>query len=205
MKRRCRQWGVIIAVLGAVLGPGGTALAQEAKIGFIDAQAALDRSKPGRVSKDLLEQYVKSRQQIIDVDEEEIRQLEEELKKQSAVLSSDAQKEKQEALQRKYLTYQKRAGELTKEVQEKRTEVLKEFNRKLVKAVQQVAERGGYAVVFDRESEGGVVLFAKEQMNLTDQVVTELDRLAATEESSPKPAAKPAPKPSTDGSSGKTP
>jgi outer membrane protein len=183
----------------------GLAMAEEIKIGYVDAQSVLDRSKPGQASKELLEQYVKSRQQIIDVDEEEIRQLEEELKKQLAVLSPDAQKEKQESLQRKYLVYQKRAGELTKEVQERRAEVLKEFNRKMVQAVQRVAERGGYAVVMDKESEGGVVLFAKEQMNLTDQIVAELDKMGAADGAAAKPAAKPTPKPHTDGSSGKNP
>jgi outer membrane protein len=186
MKRQCMIWGVVIALTGW----GSSALAQEGKIGFVDAQAVLDRSKPGQASKTVLEQYVKSRQQLIDTDEEEIRQLEEDLKKQSGVLSPEAQKEKQDTLQRKYLTYQKRAGELTKEVQDRRTEVLKEFNRKLVQAVQQVAERDGYSMVLDKEAEGGVVLFAKETMNLTDPVVKELDRIAASEESLPKPAAK---------------
>lgn len=190
-------WGVVIAVLGW----GGGALAEEIKIGYVDAQAVLDRSKPGQASKELLEQYVKSRQQLIDTDEEEIRQLEDDLKKQASVLSAEAQKEKQEALQRKYISYQKRAQDLTKEVQDRRTEVLKDFNRKLVQAVQHVAERGGYAMVLDKESEGGVVLFAKEPMNLTDEVVKELDRLAAAEEAAPKPASTPDKK----GASGKSP
>lgn len=189
---------MIWAVAFSVLGWGGSALAQEVKIGYVDAQSVLDRSKPGQASKDLLEDYVKSRQQLIDSDEEEIRQLEEDLKKQSGVLSVDAQKEKQEALQRKYLSYQKRAGELTKEVQDRRTEVLKDFNRKLVKAVQQVAERGGYAMVLDKEAEGGVVLFAREPMNLTDQVVKELDRLAASDSAPAKPAASAKPGKSSD-------
>ena len=65
-------WGVVFALMGW----GSSALAQEGKIGFVDAQAVLDRSKPGQASKTLLEQYVKSRQQLIDTDEEEIRQLE---------------------------------------------------------------------------------------------------------------------------------
>jgi len=198
MRRQRIIWSVVIAVLG---WGGGALAAEEVKIGYVDAQAVLDRSKPGQASKELLEQYVKSRQQLIDTDEEEIRQLEEDLKKQSAVLSADAQKEKQEALQRKYLSYQKRAGELTKEVQDRRTEVLKDFNRKLVQAVQVVAEGGGYAMVLDKETEGGVVLFARQPMNLTDQVVKELDRMAASEESVPKPA----PKPNTDKPPGKTP
>jgi len=204
-----RRQGMVVwsvAVLGVMLS--GPAIAEEMKIGYVDAQEVLDRSKPGKVSKEQLEQYVKSRQQIIDVDEEEIKQLEEELKKQQGVLSADAQKEKQESLQRKYLTYQKRAGELTKEVQDKRTEVLKDFNRRMVQAVQQVAKRSGYAVVFDKENEGGVVLFAKEQMNLTDQVVAELDRMSAAEgAATPAPKADPNanPKANPDGSPGKSP
>jgi outer membrane protein len=205
MTRRRIIWGVVIAAVIAVVvtmaGWGSSALAQEAKIGFVDAQAVLDRSKPGQASKSVLEQFVKSRQQLIDTDEEEIRQLEEDLKKQSTVLSAEAQKEKQDTLQRKYITYQKRAGELTKEVQDRRTEVLKDFNSKMVQAVQHVAERDGYAMVLDKEAEGGVVLFAKEFMNLTDPVVKELDRIAASEESAPKPASKS----KNDGSSGKTP
>jgi len=197
MRRREMLWAVVVAVLVW----GGSALADELKIGYVDAQAVLDQSKPGQASKEVLEQYVKSRQQLIDTDEEEIRQLEEDLKKQSAVLSADAQKEKQEALQRKYISYQKRAGELTKEVQDRRAEVLKDFNRQLVQAVQHVAERGGYAMVLDKETEGGVVLYAKEPMNLTEQVVKELDRMAAAGEAAPKPSSK------TDksGSSGKSP
>jgi len=197
MRRREMLWAVVVAVLVW----GGSALADELKIGYVDAQAVLDQSKPGQASKEVLEQYVKSRQQLIDTDEEEIRQLEEDLKKQSAVLSADAQKEKQEALQRKYISYQKRAGELTKEVQDRRAEVLKDFNRQLVQAVQHVADRGGYAMVLDKETEGGVVLYAKEPMNLTEQVVKELDRMAAAGEAAPKPSTK------TDkaGSSGKSP
>ncbi|HXZ25319.1 MAG TPA: OmpH family outer membrane protein [Nitrospiria bacterium] len=196
MRRREMLWAVVVAVLVW----GGSALADELKIGYVDAQAVLDQSKPGQASKEVLEQYVKSRQQLIDTDEEEIRQLEEDLKKQSAVLSADAQKEKQEALQRKYISYQKRAGELTKEVQDRRAEVLKDFNRQLVQAVQHVADRGGYAMVLDKEIEGGVVLYAKEPMNLTDQVVKELDRMAAAGEAAPKPSSK-TDKPGTSGKS----
>jgi outer membrane protein len=191
-------WAVVVV---AVFAWCGSAVADELKIGYVDAQAVLDQSKPGQASKEVLEQYVKSRQQLIDTDEEEIRQLQDDLKKQATVLSADAKKEKEDAFQQKVMNYQKRAAELTKEVQDRRAEVLKDFNRQLVQAVQHVAERGGYAMVLDKETEGGVVLFARDPMNLTNQVVKELDRMAAAEEAAPKPSSK------TDkgGSSGKSP
>ena len=196
-------WGVMVVGLGGSVARA----AEELKIGYIDAQQVLDRSKIGQVSKEQLEQYVKSRQQIIDVDEEEIRRLEEELKKQGAVLSPEAQREKQESFQRKLASYQKRAGELSKEVQDKRAEVLKEFNQKLTHALQRVAEKGGYALVLDKELDGGVVLYVKEQMNLTEQVIAELDRVASGESSGPsggQSGGKPA-KPAQNGASEKTP
>jgi outer membrane protein len=162
---------------------GAAGAADMVKVGYVDAQQVLDRAKSGQVSKEQLEQYVKSRQQLIDVDEEEIRRLEGELKKQASVLSPEAQQEKQEVFQRKLGAYQRRASELSKEVQDKRTEVLKAFNAKLTQVVRRVAEREGYAIVLDKEQEGGVVLYAREQMSLTDAVVAELDRMTADESS----------------------
>jgi outer membrane protein len=195
MARWLILWGVIVIGMGAGLAVGSALAAEEVKIGYVDAQQVLDRSKAGQVSKAQLEEYVKSRQQLIDVDEGEIRRLEEELKKQSAVLSQEAQREKQESLQRKLVNYQKRAGELSKEVQDRRAEVLKEFNQKLTRALQRVAERGGYAIVLDKEQEGGVVLYAKAQMDLTEQVVAELDRTAPGESAAPAQSGAPDKKP----------
>ncbi|MEW6325853.1 MAG: OmpH family outer membrane protein [Nitrospirota bacterium] len=191
-----KRWLVFVSV--AAMVAAGPVAAQELKIGYVDAQQALDQSKIGRASKEQLEQYVKSRQQVIDVDEEEIRRLEEELKKQTAVLSPEAQRDKQETFQRKLLNYQKKAGELSKEVSDKRAEVLKEFNGKLSQALRRVAEQGGYAIVLDKESEGGVVLYAREQMNLTEHVIAELDRMAAGDSgkpAKPSPSGGSAPKP----------
>lgn len=191
---------VLVCVVVAGLGWGQAVVAQEVKFGYVDAQQVLDRSKIGQVSKEQLEQYVKSRQQLIDADEAELRQMEEEIKKQASVLSPEAQREKQETMQRKLFTYQKRAGDLSKEVQEKKAEVLKEFNKQLSRAVQQVAERGGYTMVFDRENEGGAILYAKAKMDLTDPVVAELDKAAVKGDAPAKPMK------SGDGdSSGKTP
>ena len=178
-----KRWLVCWSMVAVGLWGGAAGAADEVKVGYVDAQQVLDRAKSGQVSKEQLEQYVKSRQQLIDVDEEEIRRLEGELKKQASVLSPEAQQEKQEVFQRKLGAYQRRASELSKEVQDKRTEVLKAFNAKLTQVVRRVAEREGYAIVLDKEQEGGVVLYAREQMSLTDAVVAELDRMTADESS----------------------
>ncbi len=148
------------------------------KIGYVDAQKILDNTKAGKKSKESMEEFIKSRQKIIDLDENEIKQLQEDLQRQGAVLSPDARREKEESLQRKVVDYQRRAGEMNKEVQNKKKEVLDKFNAELEGVVKKVAEGGGYSFVIDRNAEGGVLLYGKESFNLTDEVVKEFEKTA---------------------------
>ena len=150
--------------------------ADAVKIGYVDAQKVLDNTKAGKKSKEGLEEFLKSRQKIIDLDESEIKQLQDDLTRQAAVLSPDARREKEESLQRKVMDYQRRAGEMNKEVQAKKKEVLDKFNKDLEGIVKKVAEQGGYTFVIDRNAEGGVLLYAKESFDLTDEVVKEFEK-----------------------------
>lgn len=164
---------------------GGSAWAQAAegfKVAYLDTQKVFDQSKAGKKAKGMLEEYVKSRQKIIDLDEAEIKELEDSLVKQESVLSPDAKRTKQEELQRKLLAYQKKAGDLNREIQDKKIEVLNDFHGQLQGVVKRVAEREGYAMVFDKAGGGpadlAAVLYAKESLSITDKVLAELDKEA---------------------------
>ncbi|HXC62390.1 MAG TPA: OmpH family outer membrane protein [Nitrospiria bacterium] len=152
--------------------------AESLKIGTIDAQKVLENTKAGKKAKATMEEFVKSRQKIIDLEEQDIKNLEDELAKQGPVLSADAKKDKQETFQRKMLDYQKKVSELNKEVQNKKKEVLEDFNKTLEGVVKSIAEKEGYTVILDRNSEGGVILYAKESVDLTDKVVQEFNKSA---------------------------
>ncbi len=152
--------------------------AENLKIGTIDAQKILDNTKAGKKTKATMEEYVKSRQKIIDLEEQEIKNLEDELVKQGPVLSAEAKKDKQDAFQRKMLDYQKKVAELNKEVQNKKKEVLEDFNKTLEQIVRNIAEKEGYTVILDRNTEGGIIVYAKESVDLTDKVIQEFDKRA---------------------------
>lgn len=148
------------------------------KMAYIDAQKILDNSKAGKRAKATIEEYVKSRQKIIDLEEEELKRLDTELAKQAAVLSPEARKEKEETLKRKFTDYQKRAADLRSEVDAKKLEILKEFNQGLEDAVKRAAEKEGYVIVFDKNPMGGPLVYAKEGLDITDKVVAEYDKKA---------------------------
>ncbi|MBI3610848.1 MAG: OmpH family outer membrane protein [Nitrospirae bacterium] len=172
-----KRMGVVGTILfGMFLAAPSVQSAESLKIGYVDAQKILDNTRAGKKSKESMEEFVKSRQKIIDLDESEIKQLQDDLARQAAVLSADARREKEDALQRKVIDYQKRAGDMNKEVQVKKKEVLERFNKDLEGIVKKVAERNGYTFIIDKNAEGGVLLYAKESLDLTDEVVKEFEK-----------------------------
>ncbi|MEW6683074.1 MAG: OmpH family outer membrane protein [Nitrospirota bacterium] len=182
--RRIRASGARGLMIGlAAVSMAVPAWAQSAegpKFGYIDTQKVFDQSKVGKKAKGLLEEFVKSRQKIIDLEETEIKELEDSLVKQESVLSPEAKKAKQEDLQRKLIAYQKKATDLNREIQDKKAEVLNDFHLQLQGVVKKVAERDGYTMVFDKGAGGpadlAAVLYAKESLSITDKVLAELDK-----------------------------
>jgi len=150
------------------------------KVGYIDTLKVFDQSKIGKKAKSVLDEFVKSRQKIIDLEEAELKELEDTLTKQDAVLSPEAKKAKQDEMQRKLLAYQKQANELNREIQDKKAEVLNDFHGQLQTVVKRVAEREGYWLVFDKGSgdapEVNSLLYAKDSLGITDKVLAELDK-----------------------------
>jgi outer membrane protein len=152
--------------------------AEGLKIGYIDAQKILETSKEGKQIKTKMEDYLKPRQKIIDDQKEDLKKFEEELNRQASVLSAEARKAKEEDFRKRLSDYQRRAMELNDEVQNKKLDVLKEFNRRLEEAVRQIAEKEGYTFVFDKNAEGGALVFARDAYDLTSKVIDQVDKNA---------------------------
>lgn len=151
------------------------AYSEEFKMGYVDSQKALDESLSGKQVKDALQEYVQSRQKIVDIEETELRKLQEDISKQSAVLSQEARQEKEDMFQKKFMEYQKKVGELQKEIQQRRNEKLEEFNVGLDKIVKAIGEKEDFSIILNN-LEVNIVLYAKPSLNLTDRVIAELDK-----------------------------
>ena len=150
--------------------------AAELKIGFVNALKIFESTKLGKKSKATLEDYIGARQKIITQEEEEIKKLEEEITKQSAVLSPEAKKEKEGQFQKKLVQYQKKGSELNKEIQDKKSEIIHDFNRTMEEAVKKVSEKEGYQMVLDKNPDIGTIVYATGSMDITAKVIEELDK-----------------------------
>lgn len=149
------------------------------KMGVVDPQAVLEKSKAGKKALDGLKEYVSTRQKLLSGDEEELRNTEKTLKEQAAKLSDTEKKEKETQFRTKVQEFQKRAQEFNQELQGKQKELVDEYMKKISSATKTVAEKGGFALVVDRGSEQTVkiVIYSKDTIDLTDQVIKEFDRV----------------------------
>ncbi|MDE3049975.1 MAG: OmpH family outer membrane protein, partial [Nitrospirota bacterium] len=127
--------------------------AEAFKMGVVDPQTVLEKSKAGKKALDGLKEYVSTRQKLLSRDEEELRNTEKTLKEQVAKLSDAEKKEKETQFRAKIQDYQKRAQEFNQELQGKQKELVDDYMKKIGAATQTVAEKGGFSIVVDKGSE----------------------------------------------------
>lgn len=152
--------------------------ADSVKIGFIDAQKVLDSTKLGKKAKANLDEYVESRRKILELEQKDLKDLEEALIKQGSLLSAEAKRGKQEEFQKKLEQYQRKALEIEREVQVKQLDLVRSFRKELEGVIKKIAEREGYAYILDKDNESGNILYAKESFDLTSLAIQEMDKLA---------------------------
>ena len=180
-KTRWGQMVVTLAVTGTwlTLSASGAGAADAFKMGVIDPQVVLEKSKAGKKALDGLKEYVSTRQKLLSRDEEELRNTEKTLKESGSKLSEGEKKEKEAQFRSKIQEYQKRAQEFNQELQGKQKELVDDYMKRIASATQTVAEKGGFSIVVDKGSEQTIkiVIYSKDTIDLTDQVIKEFDRI----------------------------
>lgn len=173
-----RYWVSIMSIVAMTLGLSGCAgpvAKVDGKFGVINSQRLLNDTIAGKRAKDNLAAYSKSRQALMELEERELRRLEEDFVKQSSVLSPAAKRDREEQFRRRMQEYQQKATELNREVQEKQKDVLEGFRDKIETVAGKVAKRLGLQVVIDK-SKGGPTIYHEEGLDISNEVVEEFDR-----------------------------
>jgi outer membrane protein len=169
-------WMVALATwIALVAGCAGAGTKIEGTIGLVDPARVLNDSTAGKKAKDSLTAFSKNRQALIEIEEKELRRMEEDFIKQATVLSPAAKNEREQIFRRRMAEYQQKAGELNREVQEKQKDVLEAFRDKVEAVVAKVAKRNGLQVVIDK-GKGGPAIYGAQELDITTQVIEEFNK-----------------------------
>ena len=167
--------GIVVGVM-LVLGGCATPKAPiDGKIGVINSQRLFNETTAGKRAKDILAAFSKNRQTLLELEERELRRMEEDFVKQASVLSPVAKREREEQFRRRMQEYQQKANDLNREIQEKQKDVLEGFRDKVELVVEKVAKRQGLQVVVDK-SKGGSTIYHEQNLDLSDQVIEDFNR-----------------------------
>ncbi|TAJ23093.1 MAG: OmpH family outer membrane protein [Nitrospirae bacterium] len=152
--------------------------AEAFKMGVLDPQEVLEKSRSGKRALDALKEYARTRQKLLTSDEEELKGLEKQLKDQESGLAEAQKREKEAKFRAKIQEYQKRAQEFNQELQVKQKELVDDYMKKIAVAAKAVAERGGFSLVVDKGSETTlkIVIYNKDALDLTNEVIKEFDK-----------------------------
>ncbi|MCP9469528.1 MAG: OmpH family outer membrane protein [Nitrospira sp.] len=166
---------LLLLPLTAFVSPAWAA--EDFKMGVVDPQIVLEKSKAGKRALEGLKEYVSIRQKLLAKDEEELRNTEKQLREQAAKMSETEKREKETQFRTKVQDYQKRAQEFNQELQRKQKELVDDYMKKIMAATKTVAEKGGFSLVLDKGSEQTmkIVIYNKDAIDLTEQVVKEFD------------------------------
>ena len=153
--------------------------AQGIKIGFIDTGRVLESSPQAEAAQKRLEKEFSPRDKEIVAAQKKVVKLEEKLTRDGAIMS-DVERRR---LERDILTQKrdlKRAGEEAREdFNIRRNEEFDKVRRQVRKVIVDIAEKKKFDLIL----EGGVV-FASDQVNITDEVIKQLKLEGASSKNS---------------------
>jgi len=161
-----------------------SALAAGGKSACVDTQTVFDKTKLGKKYQGVVREYFESRKKILDMDGDEIQKLQEEYnkQKQAKLLNDKAQKEKEETISRKISDYEKKRSEFQTEISKKNEELANEFNQRMIAVLKEIVKKEKVSLVLNKtinimsKAEVPSVLYADEDLDLTDKVIAEMDK-----------------------------
>lgn len=144
-----------------------SAQAAELKIGYVDFQKIVSQSDQGKEAMKTLDSIEKAKSALINEKVNEIKKLEEELTKQSAVLNPETKEKKQADHERLMMEYQKMRRASDEELKKNEGEFIQKIVLDIKKLLAKISEEEGYAAILN---EAGIA-YIRPEADLTDRVL----------------------------------
>jgi outer membrane protein len=148
--------------------------AQAVKIGVVDLQKFQKNSKAFQKASLGVKKKFDDMQQKLTEERGAVAKLDEELKKQSMMLSLDAQEDKKRELDKKQRQFKFMYDEFTQEMKETEIDTMKKIMKDLEKIVEKMAEKETYTIILERRTLG--LLYFNAAIDLTDRVTEAYDK-----------------------------
>ena len=165
---------VFLGLLAMVFLQPAPLAAQNVKVGVVDLQKFQKNSKAFQRASLVVKKKFDEMQQKLNDERNTLGKLDEELKKQSMMLSLDAQEDKKRDFEKKQRQFKFMYDEYSQEMKETEMEAIKKVMKELEKVVEEMGKKEGYTIILERRTLG--LLYFNNTIDLTDRVTEAYDK-----------------------------
>lgn len=153
---------------------GSVSMAADIKIGVLDMKRLQQRSARFQTIREELKKKYNSLQKRLDTEKEQIQKLEQDLQKQSMMLSLDAKEDKEMELGKMTRHYKYMVGEVTQEMKDAEFEATRKVGKDIEKIVEKIGKKEGYTVILEQGTVG--LIYYNDTIDITSQVIKAYDQ-----------------------------
>lgn len=170
---------LLVAVLG-VIGPSAWAQGQvpPATVAVIDIERVMIETKAAKSVQRQVQGFRQKMRERFAGEEQALRREERELKRQATVLDPQTFDAKRREFERRVIDAQRRAQDASRQIDLAAKKALGEIQAVLIEVVRLLTEEMGFNVVVDKSQ----ILFAARTLDITEQVIRDLDQQIASVE-----------------------
>lgn len=158
----------ILATLLLVCLGAGAAWA-ETKIGVVDVQRALNESEAGKKAKENLNKRVEKMQTDLKAKKDALDKIEADFKKQSAVLSGDAKRDKEKEFDRKKRDFADTVRDYQEEINQAELTATQPIVKDLEQLIEKLGKDQGYTVILEQKMSG--TIYTAKGVDITEQII----------------------------------
>ncbi len=147
--------------------------ADACKIGVVDIAVFQQKSVAFQKIKDEYIKNMEPKRQELETERSELVELEEELRKQSMMLSLDAKEDRRKELAKRSRHYKYLENELVQEIKE--AEAVRAIGADIQEIVEKIGKKEGYTMILEKRAVG--FLYNNDKIDITDEVIKAYDQM----------------------------
>ncbi len=164
---------ILVCLSLGLFAQHGLAWADNIKIGVLSMKRLQQNSAKFQKIREELKTKFNTLQKKLDSERDQITKIEEELQKQSMMLSLDAKEGKEMELGKKSRHYKYMYEEVTQEMKNAEYEATKKVGKEIEKIVEQIAKSEGYTLIMEEGTMG--MIYYDNTIDITDRVTKAYD------------------------------
>jgi outer membrane protein len=164
----------VLCFMGIILFQGHILAAADVKFAVVDIQKFQENSVAFQKIRADIKARFDALQKKLDQERDALMKLDEELKKQSMMLSLDAQEDKKRELEKKRRYYKYLQEDFTQEIKALEVDAIKKTMKELETVVKDIAKKDGYTLILEKRTLG--LMYYDPSVDITEKVIKGYDK-----------------------------